>query len=77
MCLSRRAWVEKTVDGEKTHGLTSKEKVPGAVVYKEGHADIFLEHERAHDYWFPWKGWNCKQSFQLLTPLAKFNLFIK
>ena len=33
----------------QTHWLSGKEKVPGAVVSKEGHADNQLEHERTYD----------------------------
>ena len=62
----------------ETHWLSGKEKVPGAAVRKEGHADSLLEHERNHHYWFHWKRGNCKQwFFQLPTPLAKFILSIK
>ena len=34
--------VKKTVHGEKIHWLSSKEKVPGTVVSKEGHAESLL-----------------------------------
>ena len=57
------AYVEKTVHGVKTHWHSSKEKVPGTVVSKEGHADSVLKHEMTHHYWFPWKKCNCKQCF--------------
>ena len=51
-------WMEKTVHRVETHWLSSKEKVLGAVVSKEGHADSVLGHEKTHHYWF-----TCKQCF--------------
>ena len=39
-------WVEKTVHGVEIHWLFGKEKVLGTVISKEGHADIFLRHEK-------------------------------
>ena len=42
----------------KTHQLSSKIKVPGAAVSKEGHAASLLGQERTHHYWFPWKKFN-------------------
>ena len=33
-------WVKKTVHGVETHWLSNKEKVLGAVVSKEGHAEL-------------------------------------
>ena len=35
--------------------LSDKEKVPGAVVSKEDHADSFVGHNRTHHYWLPCK----------------------
>ena len=46
------SWMEKTVHGVKKHWLSNKEKVLGATVSKEGHADSLLGHERIHHYWF-------------------------
>ena len=65
-----------TVYGVETDWLSIKEKVPGAVFSKGSQADGFLGHERTHHQWFPWKKCNCKHCFLLLTPLAKFTLFI-
>ena len=45
--------VEKTFHGVKIHWLSSKGKVPGAAVSKEGYADSLLGHERNHLYWSP------------------------
>ena len=42
MDVSRRVWVENTVHQMKTYWISGKEKVPGAVVRKEGHADNLL-----------------------------------
>ena len=74
--LSVQAWVKDTVHGAETHGLSSKEKVPGIVV-KKGHGNRLLEHERTHHYWFPQKRCNCKWSILLLTPNAKSTTFIE
>ena len=43
--LLQQAWVKKTI-----HGISSKEKVLGAAVSKEGHLDSFLGHEKTHYY---------------------------
>ena len=45
MNLPQQSWVKKTVHGEEIHWLTDKEKVTGATVIKESHADSlgFLE----------------------------------
>ena len=40
--------VEKRVHRMEIHWLSSKEKVSGAVVSKEGNADNFLEYEKTH-----------------------------
>ena len=53
MSLPLQAWVGKSVHEVETHRLSGKEKVLGAVVSKEGHADSLLGHERTHHYWFP------------------------
>ena len=37
------------------HWLSSIEKVPGAVVSKEGHAGSLLGYDDTYHYWFPWK----------------------
>ena len=42
MGLLQWAWVKKTVDGVKTHGLSGKEKVPDTAVSKGGAADSLL-----------------------------------
>ena len=39
MSLPLRVWVKKTIDAVKTHWLFSKEKVLGAMISKEGHAN--------------------------------------
>ena len=41
MGFSLRAGVEERVHVVETNRLSAKEKVPGAAVSKEGHADIF------------------------------------
>ena len=38
------------VDGVKTQSLFSKERIPGAHVSKEGHADSLLGHEKTYHY---------------------------
>ena len=48
--LARQAWVGKTVHRVERHWLSGKEKVPGAVVSKEGHADSLLNLEKCHVY---------------------------
>ena len=48
MDLSQRTWVEKPVDEVETRWLSSKEKVPGAAISKEGHGDSLLGHESTH-----------------------------
>ena len=55
MGLTLEAWVEKTVHRMDTHWLSSTEKVPGAAVSNEGHADSLLGHWRPYNYWFHWK----------------------
>ena len=75
--LPLQAWVENTVSGVKIHWLSSKEKVLGAAVSKDSHADSLLGDERIHHNWFPWKMYNYKQYFLLQTLLTKFTLFIE
>ena len=67
MGLQLWSWVEKTVHGVKTHWLSNKEKVPGRVISKEGHANSLLGHEITHQFWFCWKRCNCKLCFLLST----------
>ena len=55
MSLALQACVEKTGNEGETHRLSSKEKVLGAAVNKESHADCLLRHKRTHHNWFPWK----------------------
>ena len=62
------AWVKKTDQGVETQGLSSKEKVSGAVVSKEGHPDNLLGHERTQHYLFPGEQCNGKQCFWLQIP---------
>ena len=52
LSLPLRSWVEKTVNGVETHWLSCEEKVLGAAINKEGHADSVLGHEKIHHYWF-------------------------
>ena len=59
------------------HWFSSKGKVPGAVISKEGHAVSYLRYEGTHHYWFPWKGCTCKQNFLSPTSKVKFTLFIE
>ena len=54
--LTRGDWVEKTAHRVERYRLTSKEKVSGAVVRKEGDTDSVRGHERTSHHWFPWKG---------------------
>ena len=42
------------------HIDSSKEKLLGTVVSKEGDPDSVLKHERSHGYWLPWERYNCK-----------------
>ena len=53
MVLPLQAWGKKTVNGLETHWLASQQKILGAAISKEDHADSFLEHERTHHCWFP------------------------
>ena len=55
MSLPLQAWVEKTAHGEGTHWHSGKEKVAGAVVSKEAHANSFLGPKKTHYNWFFWK----------------------
>ena len=41
-CDYLRAWIGKTIHEVETPGLSGKEKVPGTVVSKEGHAESLL-----------------------------------
>ena len=70
------AQVKKTVHGMKTYRLSGKEKIPDTAVNKDD-TNSFLEYERTHHYWFPWKKYNCKQCFLMPTLDAKFALFIE
>ena len=56
-------WVEKKISGVETRRLSGKENVLGATVSLEG----LLEHERAHDYEFPWI-WYHRKQFLLSIP---------
>ena len=58
MGLPRQACVKKTVHVVEIHWITSKEKVPGEAVSKEGHADCLLGYKRTHYNWFLWKWCN-------------------
>ena len=75
--LPLQACIEKIVHGVKIHWLFNIEKVPGAVVSKEGHAESILGHEKTHHYWFSWKRCNYNQWFIFPTPHVKFTLFIE
>ena len=46
MGLLQWALIEKAVHGAALHWLSGKEKFPGAVVSKGGHADSLLGHEK-------------------------------
>ena len=59
MYLPLQAWVKKIVHGMEAYRLSGKEKVPGAAVSKDCHFDSFLGDKRTHNYWFPWKRYNC------------------
>ena len=48
--LSLRARVEKTVHELETHRLSGKERVPGAVVSKQGNADCLLGCKRTYHF---------------------------
>ena len=72
--LPQRTYFNKTVYGVKTHWHSGKEKVPSAVVSKEGHFEKILGHERTHYKWFPWKKYNCEHYFLLPTSKTKFSL---
>ncbi len=61
-------WFEKTHREMNTYWLSPKEKVPGAEVSKETHADSLLGQEKTHHYFFSKKWSNCKQCFVLPTP---------
>ena len=71
------ARLEKTLHEVEIHWLSDKEKVLGAVVSKEGHADSLLGRVRIHYNWFPWRRCNYKQCFLFPTPEAKLTLFIE
>ena len=45
LCLPLQAWVEKKINWAKRHWLSRRDKVPGAVISKEGLADCLLRHE--------------------------------
>ena len=62
MGLPQGVCVKKTVKGEETHHLSSKEKIVSILVSKEGHADSVLRCKRTYDNWFPWKRCNCKST---------------
>ena len=42
----------------ETQQLFGKENIPAAAVSKESDTDSFLEHEKIHHNWFPWKWYN-------------------
>ena len=69
------ARVKKTAHEMETHWLSSKVKVLGTAVSKEGQADSLLEHVITHYNWFPWKRCNYKQCIIFLR--QKFTLFIE
>ena len=70
-------WVKMTVYGVETRWLSDKQRVLSAEISKKDPADRLLPHEMTHYDWFPWKRCNCNQFFALLTPFAKFILFIE
>ena len=43
-----QTWVKKTLPAGEIHWLYYEEKVPGAAVSKEDHADSHLGHKRIH-----------------------------
>ena len=45
----------KIVDGGETQWLSSKEKIPGAAVNKEGLVDGLLRHDRSYHPQLFWK----------------------
>ena len=48
--LSLQTWVKKTIHGMEMYWLSSKEKVLGSVISKEGHAVSVLGYEKTHHY---------------------------
>ena len=54
--MSQWTRVDKTVNRVETHWLSRTEKVLGATVSKESHANSVLGHERNHYNLYPWKG---------------------
>ena len=50
MGLPHWAWVKKTVHGVKMYWLSSKEKVPSAVISKKGNVDSLLRHKTTHHH---------------------------
>ena len=63
--LSQWGQIKKIIYVVETHWLSSKEKVPGAVVRKEDHTDSFVEHEKTHQIDSIRKKCNHKQCFPL------------
>ena len=57
----------------EVHWLSSKEKILGTAVSKEGYADNLQKHERTRQYWFPWKRCNCKL-LRIANSLSKIHL---
>ena len=55
MGLPLRNWVEKILHGMEIPWLSGWEKVHGAGLCKEGHAESILGHERIRRYRFPWR----------------------
>ena len=73
IALPQQDWVEKTIHGVGTQWLSTKEKVPGEVVNKKGHADSVLGNEKTHHYWFPFKKKKKKKKKKHLIVLPIFN----
>ena len=58
MGLPLQTWVKKTVYGMETCRISGKEKVLGAAVSKDSHANRLEGYEMMHHYWFPWEKCN-------------------
>ena len=71
--LPRRAWIEKTVHRLEKHTVSSLKKSFG----RSGQQRSLCWHERIHNYWFFWKRWNCKQTFDSQLLIAKLTLIIE
>ena len=68
MGMPLRTRIKKTIQRVGKHWLFGKEKVLGAAIGKEGHANCLQAYKMINHYWFSWKRGSHQLCFLLPNP---------